>query len=126
MLQAKFKGIVFRVEEHQIEGSYWLYSGKDLYGLVDTNFKKIIIPIKGEFYNCHKSLIFDFLESEFVLLDFNIVNAEWLKSKMTDYGYTTKDVAEGINSSVDAVYKWQKGEEISGTAKASLFHLFNI
>lgn len=122
---AKFKNILFTAEKIEDMPGYKLYKGKNLYGCVFLDSMRFLVCIDPfEKDNC---LSFDITNEEFHLIDYDIVTKEWLSEMMNLKQVDVKQLSEYLGGiSIATVYRWLSGENpIPGTAKASLFQLFN-
>ncbi len=120
---AKFQGVLFKVEKIEDMPGYKLFKGKELMGAIflDTS----MFMISTDPFTDGNTLMFPIDIKDFQLLDYDIVNSEWLSEIMELKKLSVKDISEFLGGTTEStIYRWKSGEQIiPGAAKASLFSL---
>lgn len=123
---AKFQNILVDAEKVDDLPMYHLSLNNKNFGSIclDTQMFTKCLSTDNDFGN-NPVIKFNFDPSDFVLLNYDIIDKNWILNIMEVKKLDVHNIAEIAGVSDSTVYRILEGKEISGAIKASLFNFFN-
>ena len=125
---AKFQGILFKVSKHEELPVYYLSKNGHHYGSLSLDNNRFYMSVSDHIKDVSgEALAFNFDPKDFQVLDYSIIDKDWLINMMDVKNLDVNDIAQITNTSGSTVYRWiaeEDNKEISGAGKSSLFNFF--